>query len=172
MAKRALNFAVKFALLCAVMLLVAKTVPYDGFVDRFITKYFDFDRAEAFTRFVLGEPDPEPWESLSGYFNIFVNTLISVPVISLIITVYNTMLHRLTPAAHANEWLTSTARRFLKVFGFIFIFWASLRLIPYDSVIGKSENSFLTAAAVGFNLCLAVAIYLIAKKMVNKTRSN
>lgn len=171
MAKPALNFAIKLALFCAMMLLIAKSVPYDGLVDRFITKYFDFDRADSFTRFILGEPDPESWESLHDYFNVFVNTLISVPVISLIITAYNAIVKRSTPAAHAKEWLTSTARRFLKVFGFTFIFWASFRFIPYDSIIGESDNSFLTAAAVGFNLCLATAIYLMTKKLVNKTRS-
>ncbi|HHQ6236913.1 TPA: hypothetical protein ACSRG2_005000 [Klebsiella pneumoniae] len=171
MVKPALNFAVKFALFCAVMLLVAKAVPYDGFVDRFIMTHFDFERAEVFTRFISGEPVPESWESLHDDFSIFINTLISVPVMGLVMTAYHAVRHRLTPAAHAREWLISTARRFLKVFGFTFIFWGAFRLIPYDAVIGTSDSAFLTAAVTGFNLCLSVAVYLITKKLVNNTRS-
>jgi hypothetical protein len=50
------------------MLIVAKVVPYDGLVNS-ITGLFDFQSADKLTRFILGEPDLEVWESLGDYFS-------------------------------------------------------------------------------------------------------
>lgn len=91
MAKHVLSLFIKLALFTVIMLFVAKEVPYDGLVDS-ITALFDFQSALNITHFILGEPDLEAWESLRDYFSILINTLISIPVMSAIITLLTALL--------------------------------------------------------------------------------
>ncbi|XXD11077.1 hypothetical protein ACMYSN_09920 [Klebsiella sp. R445] len=133
MAKHALSLFIKIVLFAVVMLSVAKVVPYDGVISS-ITGLFDFQNADKFTRFVLGEPDLEVWESLGDYFSILINTLISVPGMSAIITAYSVVTYKVSPAGVPREWASSTLRRFAKIFVFTFLFWALFRLLPYQSI--------------------------------------
>lgn len=59
MAKHVLSLFIKISLFSAIMLIVAKLVPYDELVDS-ITALFDYQNAQRFTRLILGEPDVEP----------------------------------------------------------------------------------------------------------------
>lgn len=169
MAKYALSLLIKIVLFAVVMLIVAKVVPYEGLVDS-ITGLFDFQSANKFTRFILGEPDPEVWESLGDYFSILLNTLISIPAMSVIITAYSVVTHNVSPAGFPKEWASSTVRRFVKIFGFTFLFWALFRLLPYQSVFpDQTYSNFTMAAIVGFHLLLTIVCYgFITKKITTK----
>lgn len=169
MAIHALILFIKIVLFTVVMLIVARVVPYDGVVNS-IAGFFDFQSANSFSLFILGEPDLEAGESIRHYFSIFINTLISVPVMSAIITAYRAGKHHVSPAGMAGEWTHSTLRRFAKIFGFTFLFWALFRLLPYQSIFPDQKYSFFTVAAVaGVHLLLTIACYrFITKKMTNK----
>ena len=104
MAKHALSLFLKIMLFSVVMLIVAKVIPYDGLVSSIIA-LFDFQSASNFTRFILGEPDLEMWESLHIYFAILINTLISVPAMSMMITAYNGMTRKVNPANLFDDWI-------------------------------------------------------------------
>ncbi|HBL7005620.1 TPA: hypothetical protein LSH92_000747 [Citrobacter koseri] len=169
MAKHALSLFIKIVLFAVVMLIVAKMVPYEGLVNS-ITGLFDFQSADKFTRFILGEPDLEVRESLGDYFSILINTLISVPVMSAIITAYSGVTHKVSPAGIPREWGSSTLRRLAKIFGFTFLFWALFRLLPYQSLFPTYSN-FTMAAIVGFQLLLTIVCYwFITKKITTKRR--
>lgn len=168
MAKHALSLFVKIALFAATMLIVAKAVPYDGLIDS-VTGLFDFQSASALTSFILGEPDLEVWYSLHEYVAIVINTLISVPVLSAIITVYYGITRKVSVASLPGEWAFSTLRRFAKIFTFTLLFWALLRFLPYQSVFpdGQTYSAFTMAALVGFNLFLTIAGYwFITRKII------
>lgn len=169
MAKHALSFFLKIVLLAVIMLIVAKVVPYEGLVDS-ITGLFDFESADRFTRFILGEPDLEVWESLDGYFSILVNTLISVPVMSVFITAYRVVKRKVSPAVSHREWAISSLRRIAKIFGFIFLFWGLFRLLPYQAVFPEQTYSdFTIAVIVGFHLLLSIFCYwFFTKKIITK----
>ncbi len=170
MAIHARNLFVKVALFVVVMLIVAKGVPYEGLVGS-ITGFFDFQSAEKFTRFIWGEPDLEVWESLGDYFSILINTLISVPVVSAIITVYSAITLN-SPASILKEWGNATLRRFAKIFGFTFLFWALFRLLPYQSVFPEQTYSnFTLAAIVCFQLLLTSVCYGFITKKITLKRS-
>jgi hypothetical protein len=172
MAKHVLSLFIKIALFAVVMLIVAKVVPYDGLVDS-ITALFDFQSASKTTQFILGEPDLEVWESLRDYFGMLINTLISVPVLSAMITAYNAIMRTEHPYGHTKEWGGSTLRRFAKIFGFTFIFWALFRFLPYQAVFhdGDTFSAFTMAAIVGFNLLLTIACYWFITKKITTKRS-
>ena len=164
MVKHALSLFLKIVLFSVVMLFVAKVIPYDGLVSSIIG-LFDFHSASRFTRFILGEPDPEVWESLHFYFAILINILISV------ITAYNGMTRKVNPANLFGDWILSTLRRLAKVFAFTFLFWALFRFLPYSSVFtdGETYPAFIIAAAVAFNLLLTTACYwFIMNKITTK----
>ena len=170
MAKHALSLFLKIMLFSVVMLIVAKVIPYDGLVSSIIG-LFDFHSARRFTRFILGEPDLEVWESLHIYFAILINTLISVPAMSMMITAYNGMTRKVNPANLFDDWILSTLRRLVKVFAFTFLFWALFRFLPYSSVFtdGETYPAFIIAAAVVFNLLLTTACYwFIMNKITTK----
>ncbi|SFU13861.1 hypothetical protein SAMN05192562_10675 [Kosakonia arachidis] len=169
MAKHALSLFIKIALFTAVMLIVAKVIPYDGLVDS-ITGLFDFHSASKFTRFILGEPDLEVWESLGDYFSILINTLISVPITSVVITAYRAVTRKVSLINIFREWVGSTRRRFAKIFGFTFLFWALFRLLPYQSIFpDQTYSDFTIAAIVGFQLLLTIVCYwFIVKKIITK----
>lgn len=172
MAKHAFSLFIKMALFAVVMLIVAKAVPYEGLVD-FITGLFDYQSANKFTRFILGEPDLEVWESLGDYFGILINTLISVPVMSAIITAYRAVTHKVSPAGSPREWGHSTLRRFAKIFGFTFLFWALFRLLPYQSIlpVDQTYSAFTMAVIVGFQLLLTIVCYWFITKKITTKRS-
>ena len=130
MAKHALNLFIKIELFTAFMLLVAKVVPYDGLVDA-ITALFDFQSAERFSHFILGEPDAEPWEALQVYLSLLINTLIGVPVMSAVLIAFNGIRHKTRSVWLVKEWAFSTLRRLAKIFAFTFIFWMLFRCLPY-----------------------------------------
>jgi hypothetical protein len=167
MAKHALSLFIKIAIFAVVMLITARAVPYDGWVNS-ITGLFDFQSASSFTRFILGEPDLEVWESLGVYFSILINTLISVPVMSAIITTYCVETYKVNRTGILREWGRSTLRRFAKIFGFTFLFWALFRFLPYGSVVPEQTYSnFTIGAIVGFQLLLTIFCYgFITKKII------
>ncbi len=171
MARHALSLFIKIVLFVVVMLIVAKVVPYDGLVNS-ITGLFDFQSANKFTHFILGEPDLEAWESLGDYFSILINTLISVPGMSAIITAYSVVTHKVSPAGVPREWASSTLRRFAKIFGFTFLFWALFRLLPYQSVFpDQTYSNFTMAAIVSFQLLLTIVCYWFITKKITTKRS-
>lgn len=171
MAKHVLSLFIKIALFAVVMLIVAKVVPYDGLVNS-IKGLFDFQSANKFTHFILGEPDLEVWESLGDYFSILINTLISVPVTSAIITTYSVVTYKVSPAGIPREWGNSTLRRLAKIFGFTFLFWALFRLLPYEPLLpDQTYSNFTMAAIVGFHLLLTIVCYWFITKKITTKRS-
>ena len=170
MAKRAFSLFIKISLFAMVMVLAAIFFPYDGLTDYF-TSFFDFQSAEKVTRFILGEPDQEIWESLRSYFAILINTLISIPVLSAFITAYNVFTRRISVTGLLKHWGTSTLRRLIKLFAFTFLFWAFFRILPYQSVLPDSETYtvFAFITVVLFNLLTTIACYwFITQKIINK----
>lgn len=95
------NPVIKIVLFIVIMFLVAKWVPYGGFVSA-ITERFDFEGAQRFTAAIEGEPNPEAWEAVSDYFSLLINTLISIPLLSAVITTYRifTINMAITTAAY------------------------------------------------------------------------
>lgn len=172
MTKHALSLFIKIALFAVVMLLVAKVIPCDGLVNS-LTGLFDFQSASKVTRFILGEPDLEVWESLRDYFGTLINILISVPVLSAIITAYNAITRKADQSGLTKQWAVSTLRRFAKIFGFTFLFWVLFRFLPYQSVFpnGEKYSTFITAAIMGFNLLLTIACYWFITNKITTKRS-
>ncbi|NUU65497.1 hypothetical protein HQN64_05195 [Enterobacteriaceae bacterium BIT-l23] len=172
MAKPALSLFIKIILFTVVMLVVAKTVPYDRLINS-ITGLFDFQNAIKFTSFILGEPDLEVWESLRNYFSILINTLISIPILSAVTTTFDTIIRKIHPAGILKEWTSSTLRRFAKIFGFTFLFWGLFRFLPYQSVFpdGETYSNFTIAAVIVFNLLLTIACYWSITKNITTKRS-
>lgn len=169
MAKYALSLFCKIVLFALVMLIVANAVPYERLVYS-ITGLFNFENADRLTRFILGEPDLEIWESLDGYFSILINTLISVPVMSVFITAYRVVTNKVSPAVSYRDWGLSTLRRIGKILGFIFLSWALSRFLPYDSVFPEQTYpNFIIAVIAGFHLLLSLICYrIITKKIITK----
>lgn len=139
MAKHALSLFIKIALFSVVMLIVSEVISYDGLVSSIIA-LFDFQSASNFTRFILGEPDLEVWESLHIYFSILINTLISVPVMSAIISAYNGVTRKVSSASLPEDWILSTLRRLAKLFAFTFLFWLLFRFLPYQVFFMKEKH--------------------------------
>lgn len=171
MAKRAFNLFIRIALFTVIMLLVAKAVPYEGGVNA-LTASFDFHNAQVLTRFILGEPDPEVWESLRDYISILVNTLISVPVMSVLITFFNGVTRRIRPGYLAKEWAFSTLRRLGKIFLFTFIFWLLFRTLPYSCFFPDEQafSSLNLAAFLASNLLLTIACYYVVRTKIKLKR--
>lgn len=81
----------------AVMLLMAKNVPYNGLVQSVIER-LDYQSASAFTQFILGEPAPEVWETTGDYISFLINLGMSVPVMSIVVTFFRARKHAISPA--------------------------------------------------------------------------
>ncbi|MFY9996726.1 MAG: hypothetical protein WAK61_17265 [Leclercia sp.] len=143
------------------MLFVAWTVPYSDLVFDFVSKHITHAESEKIAKFVLGEPAPEPHESIRDYISLLLNTLISVPLLSAIITVYNTVTRKNRFFEIPEEWISSTLRRFAKIFLFTFLFWALLRFLPYQTLFPADETyaDFTMVAATAFNLMITVFCY-------------
>ena len=172
MAKHALSLFLKIVLFSVVMLIVAKVIPYDGLVSSIIG-LFDFHSASRFTRFILGEPDLEVWESLHFYFAILIIILISVSVMSAMITTYNGMMRKVNPANLFDDWILSTLRCLVKVFAFTFLFWTLFRFLPYSSVFtdGETYPAFIIPAAVACNLLITMVCYWHMMNKITKVYS-
>jgi len=170
MAKRALSLFIKISLFAVVMVLVSIFIPYDGLTDYF-TSLFDFQSADKVTRFILGEPDPEFWESLRIYFAMLINILISIPLLSAFITAYNVVTRRISTTGILKDWGISTLRRFIKLFAFTILFWGFFRILPYQSFLPDSETYAMSVfiAVVLFNLLITIACYwFITQKIIIK----
>ncbi|WP_238081437.1 hypothetical protein [Pseudescherichia vulneris] len=161
------NPIIRIALFILIMFLVAKWVPYGGFV-RAITDKFDYQSAQRFTAAIEGEPNPEAWEAVSDYFSLLINTLISIPLLSALITTYHVAVKRSTTGHHAKEWMTSTVRRFLKVFLFTWLFWIVFRVMPYESLINGSQSTALYLAIAIINIAITTAAYMLIMRFIKK----
>lgn len=172
MAKCALKFFIKILLFTVIMVLVPIFVPYDGLTNYF-TSFFDFQSAEKVTRFILGEPDPEFWESLRIYFSLLINTLISIPTLSAFITAYYAVTRKIGEASLLKHWSISTLRRFIKLFAFTFLFWTFFRILPYQFFLPASETdeAFAAIAVVLFNLLITITCYWYVTRKINIKRS-
>lgn len=170
MAKHVLSLFMKITLFVAIMLIVAKIVPYEGLVDS-LTALFDWQSAQRFTQFILGEPDLEPWESLQAYFSLIINTLISIPVMSMVITLFNGVTFKIRPVCLPEQWAFSTLRRLAKIFLFTLIFWVLFRCLTYHSFFEneKTFSDFTLVAFFGLNLLLTIiCCHFITKKITFK----
>ncbi|WP_312776851.1 hypothetical protein [Pseudescherichia sp.] len=161
------NPIIKIALFILIMFLVAKWASYGGIVSA-ITERFDFEGAQRFTAAIEGEPNPEAWEAVSDYFNLLINTLISIPLLSAVITTYHIAVKRSTTGYHAKEWMTSTARRFLKVFLYTWLFWIVFRVMPYESLVNGSQNSAVYIAIFTINMAITTAAYMLIMRFIKK----
>ncbi|MCU6669434.1 hypothetical protein M8013_11825 [Enterobacteriaceae bacterium H4N4] len=156
-----MKLLIKIVLFILMMLFVAWTVPYSDLIFAFVSKHITLDESEKIAKFILGEPDPEPRESLRDYLSLLINTLISMPLLSAIITAYNTITRRNHFSEIPEEWASSTLRRFAKLFLFTFLFWALLRFLPYQAIFPADQThaDFTMAAATAFNLMITVFCY-------------
>lgn len=161
------NPVIKIALFIVIMFLAAKWVPYGGLVDTIMDK-FDYQSAQRFTAAIEGEPNPEAWEAVSDYFSLLINTLISIPLLSALITTYHLAVKRRTPGHHAKEWMTSTARRFLKVFLFTWLFWIVFRVMPYESLVNGSQSTAVYIAIFTVNIAFTTAAYMLIMRFIKK----
>jgi len=161
------NPIIKIALFILIMFLVAKWVPYGGFVSA-ITDKFDYQSAQRFTAAIEGEPNPEAWEAVSDYFSLLINTLISIPLLSAVITTYRIAVKRSTTGHHAKEWMTSTVRRFLKVFLYTWLFWIVFRVMPYESLGNGSQSTAVYIAIFTVNMAITTAAYMLIVRLVKK----
>lgn len=161
---------VRIVLFFIIMLFVAWAVTYEDRVDNFLYTHINLTDAQKIAKQILGEPDPEPYDSLSDYISLIINTLISVPLLSMSISAYNGITSKISPAELPKEWVLSTLRRFVKVALFTFLFWALLRLLPYDviSPAGETYSNVVAAAALGFNLLSAFFGYKFIIHIINR----
>ena len=169
MARHALSLFIKIALFIVIMVAVMKWVPYEGLVDS-IMKRFDYQSADKVTHFILGEPDAEVWESLSEYFSVLINTLISVPVLSVITTVYIGIVNETHYVNLLVVCVSSAFRRFAKIFGFTFLFWSLVRVLQYESLFSnRMYSGFELVSIVISHLLLTITCYwLITNKITFK----
>lgn len=165
------NLILKIALFILIMFLVAKWVPYDGVVSA-ITDKFDYQSAQRFTAAIEGEPNPEAGEAVSDYFSLLINTLISIPLLSALTTTYHISVKRSTVGHHAKEWMTSTIRRFLKVFLYTWLFWIVFRVMPYEPLVNGSQSTAVYISIVIINIAITTAAYVLIVRLIKKEKLN
>lgn len=160
--------SIRIVIFFVVMLVVAWVVPYEDLVNNFIYTHVSFIDAEKIAKQILGEPDPEPYDSIRMYISLLINTLVSVPVMSVIVSACNAITRKTKPADLPKEWVLSTLRRFGKIVLFTFLFWALLRLLPYDVIFpaGETYSNFVMTAAFGFHLLSVVFGYRFITKII------
>lgn len=171
MAKHALSLIAKIVLFTIVMLLVARWVPYDSMVNTFIFHNISVTAASTFGEWIIGEPSPEPYALLNDGISILINTLISVPLVGLVITVLLIPTRRENIVTHLKEWANATVRRFIKLFTFTLLFWVFFRFLPYQTFFpaNQSYSGFTLITITGFNLLLTIICYgYIAKRFTTK----
>ena len=167
MAQRACNFSIKIILFITTMLIIAKVVPYEGFVDELANCIGDQNAAK-FSSFILGEPDLEVWDSLRMYLSILLNTLVSIPVMSMIDTFYVGVKRGMSTSSLFCIWGVTSLRRYGKILTFTFIFWVLLRFIPYQYMFpdDKVYSSIILVAVAVFNLIITIVCYGLIKKII------
>lgn len=173
MAVRVLNLSIKIALLVAVMLIVVKVVPYGEVVNEVVIKYLSVDRSEAISKVLIGESEPEPQESIVFFIFFAINLLISVPVLSVIITVFNVIVNNISLTELPMKIVLSTLRRYIKVFVFTFLFWGFFRFIPYEMLLTNNQkySMAIMALVIGVNLFITLISYgAITNKLINKRK--
>jgi len=97
------------------MLVVAKTLPYDGLVNSFVMKYVTYDNASLISELFLGEPDPEPYDSVIFYIDVLLNMLICVPLFSAIFSFCHAIRRKIKVVETLRNCGVSTLRRFVKL---------------------------------------------------------
>lgn len=165
--------SIRIVLFFIVMLAVAWGVPYEDLVDTFIYTHISYSEAEKITKQILGEPYPEPYDSISDYISLIINTLISVPLMGVIISAYNAITRKTKPTELPKEWALSTLRRFGKIALFTFLFWVLIRFLPWQTLFpdDQSFTAFSAIAFLVFNLLLtSICYWFITKNFTNKRR--
>lgn len=173
MEKYALSVMLKISIYSLLMLVVAKTVPYDELVNSFVIRYVNYDSASFIGELILGELDPEPDESVIFYVDVILNTLICVPVFSLITTLYKVIERKINSAEVLKEFGWAILRRFLKLLSFTILFFTLFRILPYQSLLpaGESYSTITTATIVMINLILTILFYWFISKRMKIKRS-
>ncbi|WP_312413801.1 hypothetical protein [Pseudescherichia sp.] len=173
MAKHVLSFLIKIVLFAVIMMTVAKTIHYDAQVNSFIANHFSYDDVNNIGKWVLGEPDPEPYDSVSFFIVFLSNILISVAILSVATTAYTAFTGTASPLVLLKKFSTSTLRRIIKIFAFTFVFWALFRFLPYQSLFpdGETYSAFTYAAVIAFNLIMTIICYFFIQKQVTTKRS-
>ncbi len=155
-----------------VMLFVAWAVPYEDLVNELIYTHISLTDAEKIAKQILGEPDPEPYDSIRMYVSLVINTLISVPLMSVIMSAYIAITRKTKPAEVLKEWAFSTLRRFAKIALYTFLFWALIRFLPWQTLFPDNQNftAFTAVAFLVINLLLtSICYWLITRNFTNKT---
>lgn len=163
--------SIRIVIFFIVMLAVAWVVPYEDLVDTFIYTHISYTDAGKIAKQILGEPDPEPYDSISDYISLVINTLISVPLMGVIISAYNTITRKTKPAELPKEWALSILRRYGKIALFTFLFWALIRFLPWQTLFPDNQTftAFTAVAFLVFNLFLTSICYrFITKNVINK----
>jgi len=156
-----------------IMITVAKTIHYDAQVNSFIANHFSYDDVNNIGIWVLGEPDSEPYDSVSFYIVFLTNLLISIVILSVATTAYTAFTGTASPLVVLKKFSTSTLRRIIKIFVFTFIFWALFRFLPYQSLFpdGETYSSFTFAVVIAFNLVMTIVCYSFIQKKITTKRS-
>lgn len=168
MVKHVLNLTLKIALLLITMVIVGRVVHVGDIISGLLGGHIGSDSANKLETFIIGESDPEPYESLIDYISIIITTLISVPLFSFITAIFYAFTKRIEFKDISKEWAISTQRRFAKLFTFVFFFWALFRVLPYETLFPgtKTYSSVVLILVVGFNLALTfVCYYFVTKKV-------
>lgn len=170
MATHALNLFFKICIFMLVMWMVS-FIPYDEGVNTAISQYIGFDAAHKITFFILGETDPEPRDSLAEYCYIIINTIISVPCFSVVMLIING-INFTKPYCFLKTLGKSIIRRYFKIIIYTFMFWLSLRFIPYEKLIHGNTSTTSLLLIIIFNLLISTVMYSIFIKLVKRTRSS
>jgi len=163
--------SIRIVLFFVVMLAIAWVVPYEDLVDTFIYTHISYTDAGKIAKQILGEPDPEPYDSISDYISLVINTLISVPLMGVIVSAYNAITRKMKPVDLPKEWTLSTLRRFGKIALYTFLFWVLIRFLPWQTLFpdNQSFTAFTAIAFLVFNLFLTSICYrFITKNFTNK----
>lgn len=170
MVTRLLTSTLKILFFFIVMCVVDRLVPYHDLVKAFINNHIGFYNAQAIAKFILDEPDPEPYESIYCYICFFINALISVPLFSLLLSLPKIIFFKGVWTKARDNILRETMRRFKKLFSFIFLFWLLLKIFPYELLFPTDGNysSIILSVVAGFHLILTIACYWFFICLINK----
>lgn len=171
MAQRALKSILKIVVFVIVMLVVAKVVPYEGFVNNLLYRHISLSDAQSLTEWFLREPYPEPYDALNDYIKLFVNVLISVPLFSFLVTAISCIRKNKGAVEHVKECYRSIVRRITKLIFLSFVFCLFFRSLPYEIFFsdGRLTSSLTIVLIICINLLITIVCYwFIAKNIMNK----
>lgn len=173
MVKYALSTAKKILLFSFLMMVVAKALSYDDLVNSFLIKYVTYDNASFISELILGEPDPEPYDSMIFYIDVLLNMLICVPLFSAIFSFCHAIKRKLKVAETLRDCGVSTLRRFVKLSFFTVLFCTLFRILPYQSIlpVGEKYSVGMIVAVVMFNLILTIFCYWFVTEKITIKRS-